>query len=319
MNFSKALWGIILILLGGLFVLENLNLIDFYWSDLVDLWPVLLILWGVSILPVKGGWKALISLLIIVGAISYTLQNKDGEKIWRFDDDTTVEFRIGDEDDADWDEDNDEDMTSMEFQKEQIPYDSNITRAYLKFDGAAGVFKIKDTSMVYLMDFQKKGNMGKYEIEPERKDSIYIVDIELSNTTIRGRNNFNEANIKLNKNPIWNIDLNLGAADARMDLTAFKIHKVEVDGGASNIDIKLGSNNPKTRVEVDAGASSFVLRIPRESGCQVQFETFLAGKDLDGFVKESRKFYHTPDYKSSKHQIHVVVEAAVSSFTVERY
>lgn len=320
MNLNKLLWGVFLILLGGLLILENLNLIDFYWVDLLSLWPALLILWGVSILPVKSGWKALISLLVILVSLAYALQDNNGNRFWFDKSGHSIEFNFDSDDKTESDKSSIDTLAGkMDFQREQFPYDSSMTEAKLEFDGAAGIFNISDTCHAFLFDFKKKGNIGQYEIHHGIINNVYGVDIELKNKTIRGRNNFNEANIKLNRNPVWNIDLNLGAAEANMDLKYFKVKNIEVDGGASDIEIILGDLYKNTNIEVEAGASNLILQIPETSGCQVRFKTFLAGKDLAGFIKESGKFYHTKDYQQKEHKITVVVEAAVSNFKIVRY
>lgn len=320
MNLNKLLWGIFLILLGGLLILENLNLIDFYWVDLLSLWPALLILWGVSILPVKSGWKALVSLLVILVSLTYALQDNSGNRLWFDKSKHSIEFNFDADDEGPSKKEVSDTLGGkMDFQREQFPFDSAMTNAKLKFDGAAGIFTISDTCHNFLFDFKKKGNIGQYEINHETDNGIYNVDIELKNKTIRGRNNFNEAIIKLNNNPIWSIDLNLGAAEANMDLKHFKIENIEVDGGASDIEITLGDLYKKTNIDVKAGASNLILRIPESSGCEVRFQTFLAGKDLEGFIKESGKIFHTPKYKQKEHLITVLVEAAVSNFKVVQY
>ncbi len=43
---DSLIWGLVLVVLGVLFLLDNLN-IDFdVWHTLADLWPVILIAWG---------------------------------------------------------------------------------------------------------------------------------------------------------------------------------------------------------------------------------------------------------------------------------
>ncbi len=310
MNYNKALWGLVLILAGGVFILANLDIIQLYWSDMLRLWPVLFIFWGISLLPVKSGWKALLTFIVMLAAVGYVIQDDRGNRLWYYIEDDREELYYEDEDDYD---------RVMEFQREQIPFDSSITTAQLTFDGAAGVFEIERVSDEYLIDFQKKGNMGKYSIESSRSDSGYSIDIELNNATIGGKKNFNKADIMLHPYPVWNIMLDLGAADTRLDLREFKLSNLEINGGASNVEIKIGGKHPETTVEVDAGASNIMLYVPKESGAEVKFSSFLAGKDLEGFTRVSRRYYHTPDFENRDKRVTVKVEAAISSFTVKRF
>lgn len=309
MNHKKALWGIILILIGGLFILDNLNYLDFHWLRLLSLWPVVLILWGVSILPVKSGWKTIISVIIIAGALGYAFQDNPKNHGWGHRD-NGIKWHH---------HDRERNTTDMELQQERIPFDSTVSKAKLELEGAAGTFHIKDTSAKYLLDFRKQGNTGKYKIEPGYKDDIYVVNIKRDGKVYRNRNTFNKATIKLNDKPLWDIELDLGAADARLDLSPYKVNNVDVEGGASNIQLKVGSMVPRMQVEVDAGVSNFELQVPESSGCRVQFESVFSGKNMDGFEKESSGLYITPDYEVSDNKIDVVIEAAISNFKVKRY
>ena len=47
--------------------------------------------------------------------------------------------------------------------------------------------------------------------------------------------------IKLNPKPDWDIKVDVGAADVELDLSLFKIRKLDIDGGASSIDLRLGT------------------------------------------------------------------------------
>ncbi|MCP2520918.1 DUF5668 domain-containing protein [SCandidatus Aminicenantes bacterium Aminicenantia_JdfR_composite] len=42
---EKLFWGIVLIIIGIIFLLHNLNIS--FWENLFDLWPLILIGWGI--------------------------------------------------------------------------------------------------------------------------------------------------------------------------------------------------------------------------------------------------------------------------------
>jgi len=43
---SRQIWGLILVVIGGLFLLRNLDIIDYSWRHVEDYWPVVLIIVG---------------------------------------------------------------------------------------------------------------------------------------------------------------------------------------------------------------------------------------------------------------------------------
>lgn len=46
---DSLIWGLVLVVLGLLFLLDNLDIRFDVWHHLANLWPVILIVWG--------GWK----------------------------------------------------------------------------------------------------------------------------------------------------------------------------------------------------------------------------------------------------------------------
>jgi hypothetical protein len=111
----------------------------------------------------------------------------------------------------------------------------------------------------------------------------------------------------------------VGAADLEMDLTPFKVQKIDIDGGACAIQLKLGDKYKKTYVKIDAGASGIEIKVPATSACEVTTNTILSGHDLDGFNKISKGLYQTPNFSNSAHQIVIDIDAAVSGVEVKRY
>lgn len=69
MNNKNVFWGIILVVIGAVFIFNNLGWIDFSFRSLFDLWPALLVVWGVSILPIKAGLKTGLSIAVILLAV----------------------------------------------------------------------------------------------------------------------------------------------------------------------------------------------------------------------------------------------------------
>ncbi len=43
---DSLIWGLVLVVLGALFLLDNLDVRFDVWHTLADLWPVVLIVWG---------------------------------------------------------------------------------------------------------------------------------------------------------------------------------------------------------------------------------------------------------------------------------
>jgi hypothetical protein len=319
MSYKKLFWGVLLIIIGLLIVLKNLDVIYFTWYSVLRLWPLLLVLWGISIIPVKDWIKLVSSLVVIVLAfILLSSYGYDYQSKW-FDWPFRYHFRS----DRDMDDKKDRsEKKDYEYKSQTLTehYDSAINNAKLRLDAAAGNFDIVGTTD-QLIEFDKSGYLGDYSMTTQDLDDKYVVSISLIDGSIRtrGKNKGDQVNIRLNAQPVWDFDFDIGAASFDIDLSNFKTRDIEIDGGAASIDLTLGDEYENTYVNIDAGASSVTINIPEESGCKLYNTTVLSSKSLSGFDRINRNNYQTDNYDESDNKIEITVDAAVSSLTVLRY
>ena len=69
MKNKNLLLGIILLFVGVVALLASLNVFEFRWSIIWHLWPILLIIFGVMVLPVKDWLKVIMLLASLAGGI----------------------------------------------------------------------------------------------------------------------------------------------------------------------------------------------------------------------------------------------------------
>lgn len=283
MENRNVFWGVLLVAIGALFVLDNMDLINFSFSALVSLWPLLLVIWGISILPVKAAYKTVGGLLIAVFALVYS-SSSDKTFWWEDHVINNLDKNIHVKFDHDEDEEGDGEETYYTFKLNEEA-DSNIEEARLVMDIAAGKFRIDEATTEHIIDFDAYSNIGPYTSNMVTNGNIADIHIELEDAFIKNGTNRNRASVKLNPNIIWDINMNVGAADFRGDFRQFKVKKIDVDGGASSIKIKIGDLQKETQLKLDAGAASIKISIPENAGCKVDSDSFLVDLDLDGFTK----------------------------------
>lgn len=325
MDYKKVFWGILFIMIGLLFVLKNLNILDFSWFQFLNLWPLLLILWGIAMLPIKGAIKLILSLLMVILGI-YLVNKYDSGYRFEFNNPRSGKYRHYDKwDDSrgnNWDDslniDKKRNRNDWESQYLFFPYTADIEKATLKLDAAAGSFYLQETSE-QLIEVRKEGNIGSYSLISHEAIDSYIVKLSMEETTIRGNKLKHQVDIKLHKEPVWDLDLNIGAAEIEMDLSSFKTSGINIDGGASSIRMKLGNLMPLINVEVDAGASSIVIEVPESSGCQIITSSVLSGRNLKDFNKTDDNKYTTENFDDSENKIFINIDVAVSSIEVRRF
>jgi len=299
MKFRNIFWGIILILVGILFTLENLNIIDFDWYNLWRLWPVILILWGVSILPVKNLIKVILVLLVLTGSIFYMM-------------DRTVEWRNEDYDISYYD---DAKPTNQEF---TISYEDSVQTASLDMEIAASSFVLVDESFD-LLDFEKRGSIIDYKYLVKHADSSVDINIYMEDEIGLKSNSHNRIDMSLNPQPEWDLHFEIGAADVNFDLSGLKISRLDIEGGAAAIKVKLGDKYPETKVNIETGASSIKVKVPEASGCDLNITSVMSGKSISGFEKIDHGHYRTANFDQAENKIYLIVETAVSSYSIVRY
>lgn len=306
MSFKNAFWGILLITLGALFLLKNLDLIYFSWWDIWRLWPVLLVFIGISILPVKSGIKILLSVITIAIAAAFVATNPSWGSRW------PLEFR--------WESHSDRDRHGMPIEQQAITeaFDAGTAEALLDFDAAAGDFTIRGITDE-LFEFEKEGNLGKYSYSVKDLGERKEVSITLDDVVTLRKGISNTVSMKLNPTPVWEMNIDVGAAEIDLDLSDFMVSKLILDGGASSVDIMLGDLYPATKVSIDAGASSITIRIPESAACELNTEAVLSSKNLRGFTKVTSGTYVTDNFSDAETNFVINVDVAISSLTVKRY
>ncbi|MBZ0243961.1 MAG: DUF5668 domain-containing protein [Bacteroidales bacterium] len=306
MKHQNVFWGILLITLGTLFLFDRLDIFEFEWRLLGRLWPLLIILWGVSILPVKAFFK--VTLAVLVGGLGVYMyaQKADG--------------RPGRTTTYDYSYDSDEEIRdSIVSQTFSYAYTDEIQKAVLELEAAAGVYRL-DGTIGDLIRAEKRGSKLAYNFRVEELDGESRVVISHRDATVNFRNNkTTRFDIMLNTNPQWSFDLDVGAAELNFDLSPFQVAEIDLDGGAAAIDIRLGEQELPTHIKIDAAASAIVIRIPATAACRIVSSTVLSSKSFKDFEKLENGNYETPAFAAGSQQIFIDIDAAVSSFEVKRY
>jgi hypothetical protein len=320
MSYKKLFWGILLVFIGVLFILKNLGWVYFDWWTIFRLWPLLLILWGISIVPVKGIYKLALSLAAIVITILVVSKFDTREPFMNFHrNDQSWHFGV------DGDYFNDEDSSYSKMNQELFQsYDSTIKKAVLSFDAAAGDFRISDSIIEEnLLVFQKKGDIGDYSMTSNQDGDMREINLKIQDSRVRlnkrGNVGGNKVMLYLNPEPIWDFDFDIGAANINFDLSNFRTENIKIDGGASSINLRIGDKQLSSKIKIDAGAASIVINVPRSAGVELKTETVLTSRNFQGFNKLNDGYYKTENYESSQSKIFLDIDAGVSSLTINRY
>ncbi len=299
MNYKRAFWGILLVALGVLFLLDNFNWIDADWDDIFTLWPLIFVFWGISLLPVKG----FIKLILTLGSLAIGIY-----LVSTFQHRSFIYYH-------------NESRSEIEWNKSEpfsLLKDSTIKYAELNFDVAAGTF-ILEGGADELLDFTKWGRSIDYELLQEKNDTAIKLMLDLKNESHRYRSELSRVKMKLSEEIIWDVNFDAGAADVNMEMEDVAVRNINVDGGASSIYFKLGDKYPRSELKIDAGAASIEILVPEDAYCEIHSDAVLASKDFEDFIRIERGLYKTDNEADADQIIIIDVDVAVSSIRIKRY
>lgn len=311
MRTEKIVWGLILIFVGTIFLLDNMNVIDFYWRSVWRFWPVIFILIGANMLLSRMSDSKLATILIALitilslGFIGFQGTKEPHHKRW-------LSF--------DHDDREDRNLSSSDTSTFTAPYEG-ASKARLIIQGGATSYRLSDTT-ASLFDAEVKRRFGKYILNKSTDDSVEVINFRMRDNKRSWRLEElegNETRLKMNKNPEWDIKVEMGAGEAIFDLREYKVSTLKFEGGAASFETKIGSKLPLTNVSVETGVANVEIEIPETSACRIVVDSGLSSKDFIGFVKQADGTYKTPNYNTAENKIHINLKGGLSSFEVRKY
>lgn len=321
MKLDKVIWGVLLLFIGGVLLLDNFNVIEFYWRNVWDFWPVFLIILGVNILFNRNNSQTgnIISLSILVITLSVLFvkgQQRPERNFWWNDRGNHVNIDVDDDDN-----DNNSNYTKLNFSEPFVAADT-LKKTILNISGGGTSFNLKgETDSLFSADVKKRN--GNFALNKTTTDSVNTLTFKMQDKNNRRGwsigNGGNDVDIHLNTAPVWEMHFSMGAGQIDFDLSNYKVRTFNFDGGAAELDIKLGDLLPITDVNVKTGVADVKIKIPTGSGCRIKTKTGLSAKDFTGFTKVSEGLYETPNYQTSTKKVFINFDGGLSSFEVDRY
>lgn len=302
MKTKSLFWGLFFIALGGLIFANQYGfLLKIDWYFLRDLWPLVFVFIGLIIIAKDTFIKPIIAVLfaIFLALFIYSFFQSSFYRHYQDDDKDEWEYSV-------------ERFTEN--------YDSTMKYANLTINAGAGRI-VLDEDTNSLFEGKLEGQFKKYQLEKKMKDSTawLTYDIEDKHFNILKDNSSNRMELSLNRKPVWDLNLNIGAAKADFYLNDLKIKNLVLKAGAADVEIRLGDDIKRSYVNVDMGAAKLTLNIPRNSGCKLTGKMMLVSKELDNFEEISDGVYVTENYESAKNKILVDFNSGVSSLSIKKY
>ena len=350
MRLTRFLKGLVIILVGAILLLNNLNILEWaVWPNILKFWPLLLISVGISLIFRKRlSWLGpMVILLGIVFGISASYMNLDlqlegkipteVETIQKevemipvvipeieIEEEVISEISPGDEipeTPVGAEEEKEEERLLALEAKEEMDEDIEmvplIQKANIHLNYTVGSFILRfPTPLVYQCQvsyrYPEFKPVENFSVEGHEAE-IMITHQQVSDKIVRNSNN--NIDLQLNTNIIYDIFLETGATSIDYNLSKFKIENLSIKSGASKIDIIAPQYNGK--ININSGVSKINIAIPNNVGAMVYLDTGISLKDFDeNFSKQENNVYLSKNYDNAEYRIDIKIDSGISQINI---
>lgn len=296
-DMSRIFWGLLLILVGVFVLLDNLNVIEVQYQNIWQLWPLLIVGWGVSLLNIKGTLWSILSAVLMLGII--------GLLAWVAIDGGPFEQQ----------------QSRSDAQTQQVARESDaIKNVDVAVRAGAGKLKIDSQSNDTPVLAKLYSDFTELDVDSKVDGTTQRVDLTTSGSRMWWSGSFrNDLDITLTRNLPLNLNVRAGAADVDADVSQVVLERFDLDVGASSSVVTLGNRVDELDVRLNAGASSVTFRVPKDSGVRVELDKGISSQNLDGLTEVGEGRYETADYATAAKKISIRGDIGATSFELERY
>lgn len=297
MKLSRFFIGLVLVLIGALVLVDNLNVVNVDWQRLWAFWPLFLIASGLSFIAHGTVSRVIVAVIIVlmIATVAYMMIRKD-LPFWNKLD------------------------SEVKSQTLEQDYDANLKTATLNIDGKAGKYTIADVT-TKLIRVETQSTYSSFNLDNNQSANSSKITLNQSDVVKSWwkPRHTNQATLNLNPNPIWKISGDFGASDINFDLSNYKVSDLTINAGASDIRLKMSDLLDNSKVIVKSGASSIKILLPNTVGASLDFNGGVSSVDFADSTSPSKHHYQSNNFASAIKKINIDVESGVSSVSVDWY
>lgn len=298
---------IILIGLGALFLAQNMGWVSGnIWLSIWRLWPLMLVIAGVELLLGRSTWGAAVSAVVAIAALgavalvalqgnipylgqgSWAIQSLSPARVERVAEDLgeVKQARI------------DLRHNAGQLQVSALPADSpRLVEAALSHP---------EDSTIYNR-FDRRGDRAELRLrDPDRHDFPFV-----------GNNYRDDWTVRLSPKVLLELQIETGASELNLDLRDLLVAQLNVEAGASAVDVTLPQAAGRTSASIKAGAAGVEVIVPSGVAARIRAEGGLSGITIDqNRFPRVGNYYQSPDYETAENRVDLHIETGVSGVTV---
>lgn len=300
---------VVMILLGGLLLLQNLGLLPWnVWRNLWRLWPLLLVLVGLEqvlgsrlrrpLLALVLAGVALVGIAALVPTWGGPAPAEGGQP---FESRTFSQPLQGATEAA----------VTVRFGAGRLrlgPLDGGDRLGEMQYSGPA---ELRPDQSV-----RTRGGVVdlEYSVGGRERDAGPFGAL----SALGGRGRTAEMRVQLSPAVPMTLNVQTGASDVDLDLTRLRLSRLEVQSGASTTRVRLPDQAGTTTALLQGGASTWTVEVPPSVAAQIQFVGGLSTLNVDAarFPSVGSQRYRSPDYETAANRVDLSVEVGAATVTV---
>jgi len=283
---NRSGFAVLIILVGLGVLLINLNVLrlEMFWG-IVHLWPLLLVVAGLSILFRKVRHFDVVLWLVFFGIIiGYSYLNMN-DKSWFFGDPV------------------DNKVTEMSFE---------IDKATFELDVATGNIIIDDAeNMVY--NLPEKNISRTHNDNESGSGTVIITDNPSNDITTPFQNRVYD--IGLQDNVSWQINLNGAVLSSDIDLSMNQVEDFDLDFAVG--EVKLITSGDSGYYNIDFAIGTVVVDVPEDGNILIHVDGGISSLDVPSSFTQVDGYYQSANFDSSEEYMLIEIDLAIGTVEIK--
>ncbi|WP_432408588.1 LiaI-LiaF-like domain-containing protein [Wukongibacter sp. M2B1] len=285
--------GLILVFIGLFLLMTNLGIISWSLLDVMfSLWPIALIVIGINVIfrdrkTIKYlTWGIFFIMIIVFG---FYQQYKFGDaRLINKDSDIVIENRV------------------------------ETTNGKLNLQLGSGEIRMDSTDDNLISANIPKARVDK-DVRFTNDNTKVNIDIEQKSDFFQiGNRKSHVYKFSLKDDLLWDIDIDIGAIDGTMDFSNIRLEKLDIDMGASDLNLIFGDKVDHTIVNIDGGVSDLQITIPENLGVRIDMDSFINDTNINRLGwRKGDDYYFSPNYEVAEKKLDIDIDMAIGDFNIK--
>ena len=290
---GSLVFPILLIIIGVLFLLDNLNVtsgID--WGAIWKLWPIILIAIGLEVIlgrRVSFGAIFLVVIIVVIGGAvlwwSVVVGDREG---------TTEYFA--------W--------PAEGVERAELELGIGVGELQLSGQSDMGDLLIADLELAPRVQVSER-----VEVEGDVARGWISSDRDFFSLPRIFGNKGSKWDLRLNTRVGWEMSIDSGVGDVKLDLSDLRVSVLKLDSGAGAVDLTLPRRG-SVRATVDGGIGDMRITIPEEAQARLHVDRGIGSLRVGNRFTRRGDYYETEGFSRAESFIDLEIDIGAGSVTL---